>query len=69
MLKALLDDIASEFVVAKLDHAALDTLNDPIFVFLAPALLQDVLDHIIAKLVLSKSLDVQDNCLYNWIGL
>ena len=63
MLKALLDDIASEFVVAKLDHAALDTLNDPIFVFLAPALLQDVLDHIIAKLVLSKSLDVQDNCL------
>ena len=69
MLKALLDDIACEFVVAQLDHAALDTFNYPIFVFLAPALLQDVLDHIVAKLVLGKGLDVQDNCLDNWVGL
>jgi hypothetical protein len=69
MLKALLDDIACEFVVAQLDHAALDAFNDPIFVLLAPALLQDVLYHIVAKLVLSKSLDVQDDCLNNGVGL
>jgi hypothetical protein len=69
MLKALFDDIASELVVAQLDHAALDTFNYPIFVILAPALLQDVLDHIVAKLVLSKSLDVQDDCLNNRVGL
>lgn len=69
MLKALLYYIASEFVVAQLDHAALDTFNDPIFVFLAPALLQDVLDHIVAKLVLSKSLDIQDDRLDNRVGL
>jgi len=69
MLKALLDDIACEFVVAQLDHAALDAFDDPIFVLLAPTLLQDVLYHIIAKLVLSKSLDVQDDCLNNGVGL
>ena len=69
MLKALLDDIASELVIAQLDHAALDTFNDPIFVFLAPTLLQDMLDNIVAKLVLGKSLDVQDDCLNNRVGL
>jgi hypothetical protein len=69
MLKALLDDIASELVVAQLYHAALDAFNDPIFVLLAPALLQDVLDHIVAKLVLSKGLDVQDDCLDYRVGL
>ena len=69
MLKALFDDIACEFVVAQFDHAALDAFNDPIFVFLAPALLQDVLDHIVAKLVLSKGLDVQDDCIDNRVGL
>ena len=69
MLKALLDDIASEFVVAKLDRSALNAFNNAIFVFLAPALLQDVLDHIVTKLVLSKGLDVQDDCLNNRVGL
>ena len=69
MLKALLDDIASEFVVAQLDHAALDAFNDTIFVFLAPALLKDVLDHIVAELVLGQSLDVQDYGLDNGVGL
>ena len=69
MLKALFDDIACELVVAQLDYAALDAFDDPIFVFLAPALLQDVLDHIVAKLVLGKGLDVQDDCLNNRVGL
>ena len=69
MLKALLDNIASELVIAQLDHAALYAFDDAIFIFLAPALLEDVLDYIVAKLVLSKGLDVQDDCLNNWVGL
>lgn len=58
MLKAFFDNVTSEFVVAQFYHSALDALNYPIFILLDSAMLQNVLNNIVSKLILGEGLDI-----------
>lgn len=66
MLEAFLDDIARKFVVTQLYNPTFDAFHDAIFVFNILPLLKDVLDDIVAELVLSKDCDISKNEIDDW---
>lgn len=69
MLKAFLDDIACKFVVTQLYNPTFDAFYDAIFVFNVLALLKNVLDDIVTKLILGKHCDISKNKIDNWPSL
>lgn len=66
MLEAFLDDIARKFVITQLYNPTFDAFHNAIFIFNVLALLKNVLDYIIAKLVLGKHCDISKNEIYDW---
>ena len=57
ILETFFDDIAGEFVVAESDDIAFDALHDAILVLLILSVLQNVLNHIVPKLVIRQVID------------
>lgn len=60
IFETFFDDIAGELVVAESDYVAFDALDNAVLVFLVLSMLQNVLDHIVTKLVIRQVIDFSE---------
>lgn len=58
MSEAFLNDVACKFVVAQLDDLAFDGFDDSELVLGVLTLLQDMLNHIVSKLVVRQGVEI-----------